>query len=106
MARTLAQSQSMNILSRLTVIDHSDQTWRMVIEKKNTSFEEFVYPLLAIAFIVNDNMIKEKKGGLFSVFDGHGGEEVANYCVEIIPPVRLLRYACCLIEKLVIQRNV
>ena len=38
-----------------------------------------------VAYCIRDKLGKDSNCGLFAVFDGHGGKQVADHCAERIP---------------------
>jgi hypothetical protein len=56
---------------------NTDQLWKTVI---------FSIPLnLSIAYFARDRLNGDPNCGIFGVFDGHGGRQVADHCAERVP---------------------
>ena len=63
------------------VILSADQQWKTV------SFININIPISLLDHFARDNFLEDDTSGLFGILDGHGGGEVAKYCVKSIPDV-------------------
>ena len=53
------------------------------------------HAIFSLDHFARDNFLEDDTSGLFGILDGHGGGEVAKYCVKSIPDViRQLSYLC------------
>jgi hypothetical protein len=63
------------MLTQRTRIIGSDQQWKMVI------LSIIIMPYLSsIVYSIKDKLGGDNNCGLFAVFDGHGGKQVADHC--------------------------
>jgi serine/threonine protein phosphatase PrpC len=62
-----------------TKTSSSGQLWKMVKHKPSLKHFFLVYS------IKDRFLIQDISTGLFSLFDGHGGKQVADHCAERIP---------------------
>ncbi len=62
-------------------ISSADQQWKMV------SFININITIFSLDHFARDNFLEDDTSGLFGILDGHGGGEVAKYCVKSIPDV-------------------
>lgn len=65
-----------------------------VYEKQASSVREYAYtedknyrfrPAMEDTYAIKDKLGNDPNCGLFAVFDGHGGKQVADHCAERIP---------------------
>jgi hypothetical protein len=60
-----------NMLTLKTKIINLDQLWKIVF---------LLIINICIAYVIKDKLGGDPTCGLFAVFDGHGGKQVADHC--------------------------